>query len=62
MFVYLSGSGGRVELPTAVDVLGEPDDELVRFVDVDGNIIAVFRRADTAIFSETDMGPSLSEE
>ena len=62
MFVYLSDSGGRVELPTAVDVQGEPNDEFVRFVDADGNIIAVFRRADTAIFSETDMGPSIRAE
>ena len=57
MFVYLSQSGGRVELPSAVRVDGEPQDEEVRFVDADGTVVAVFLRADTAVFTETDMGP-----
>ena len=60
MFVYLSFSGGRVELPTAVRVEGEPDDEFVRIVDMSGDVVAVFRRADTAILTDTDMGPEVA--
>lgn len=56
MFVYLSHSGGRVELPTAVRVDGRTEDEVVRFIDAQGITVAIFRRADATMFTNKDLG------
>ena len=63
MFVYLSFSGPRIELPTAVKRGPEPDESPeVTFLDADGRAVARFKRADVAVHSLVDLGPSLPEE
>ena len=58
MLVYLAKSGRRVVLPSAVSVKDAEDKEEVAFIDQWGNIIAIFHRADVAIYSEKEIeGP-----
>ena len=45
-----------VELPEAVKAGGDPDESEVRFLALNGCVVAVFRRADVAMYSERDLG------
>jgi hypothetical protein len=60
---FLSGSGGRVLIPDAVDTApGDSEDE-VRFVDAEGRTLVVFKRADVSLYTgECDNMPALDEE
>ena len=61
MFIYLSFSGLRVELPTAVSSSELAEEvETVSFFDGEGVVIARFRRSDVAFFSHDDL-PKMRE-
>ncbi len=60
LYLYLSHSNRQVILPTAVSTGTEDEsDPLVSFVDSQGQVVAVFLRADVAIFSAHNLGPQL---
>ena len=60
LYVYLSHSNRQVILPTAVRVGEGPEsDPVVMFVDAGGEPVAVFLRADVAVYSTRNLGPSL---
>lgn len=62
LYVYLSHSNRQVILPTAEraddDASGGP---LVSFLDAEGNVVAVFLRADVALFSHRNLGQALEQ-
>ena len=62
LYVYLSHSNRQVVLPTAERV--GPDAEsgpLVSFLDAQGNVVAVFLRADVALYSQRNLGQALEQ-
>ena len=60
LYVYLSHSNRQVILPTAEQVGPEPESgPLVSFLDAQGNVVAVFLRADVALFSHRNLGEAL---
>lgn len=60
LYVYLSHSSRQVILPTAVAVGDAPEsDPVVTFVDASGEPVALFLRADVAVYSTRNLGPSL---
>jgi hypothetical protein len=48
---FLANSGGRVLMPYAVDVVSGPTEDEVHFVDAEGKILVIFKRADVAIYT-----------
>jgi hypothetical protein len=49
MIVYLAGTGGRVVVPDATEMLAGDDNQTVHFVDKDGAILVSFQRPDVII-------------
>jgi hypothetical protein len=49
MIVYLAGSGGRVVVPDATEMLAGDDSQTVHFVSRDGIILVSFQRPDVII-------------
>lgn len=63
LYLYLSHSNRQVILPTAVGIGSAPEsDPVVTFVDAGGNAVAVFLRADVAVYSSRNLGPTLPEQ
>ena len=62
MFVYLSFTGRRIELPTVETVVTVEEAGNIECRDATGTLIAVFDKGAVAIFSKEDFGPFLSEE
>jgi len=58
LYVYLAQLGSRVALPRAVEVESDSGEEtdLVSFIDERREVVATFRRADVAVYSERDLG------
>ena len=54
---FLAGSGGRVVIPDAVDVVDGATQDEVRFVDGAGRTLCIFRRHDLTLYSAD--GPGL---
>ena len=52
MFVFLAGSGGKVELPNAVSC--SPSPERTDFLDESGNVVARFHSADVSMYVTKD--------
>ena len=62
LYIYLAHSNRQVILPTAVKAGPEPGNgPLVSFVDADDNVVAVFLRADVALFSDKNLGEALQQ-
>ena len=62
LYVYFSHSNRQVILPSAESVGPEPESgPLVSFLDGQGNVIAVFLRADVALFSHRNLGEALEQ-
>jgi hypothetical protein len=62
LYVYLSHSSRQVILPTAEKVGPEPQNgPLVSFLDAQGHVVAVFLRADVALYSHTNLGQALEQ-
>ena len=62
LYVYLSHSNRQVILPTAEKIGPDPaDGPLVSFLDVADNVVAVFLRADVALFSRRNLGQALEQ-
>ena len=51
LMVFLSGSGGRVEIPDAVDCVEGATEDVVEFLDAGGQCIVRFRRQDVTMFT-----------
>ena len=49
MIVYLAGSGGRVVVPDATEMVAGDDNQTVHFVNKDGVILVSFQRPDVII-------------
>jgi hypothetical protein len=49
VIVYLAGSGGRVVVPDATEMLPGDDNQTVHFVNRDGVILVSFQRPDVII-------------
>ena len=54
---FLAGSGGRVVIPDAVEVVDGATQDEVRFIDDAGRTLCIFRRHDLTLYSAD--GPSL---
>jgi hypothetical protein len=54
LVVFLSGSGGRVEIPNAVECVNGDSDDVVEFLDQQGSCLARFRRQDVSMFGSPD--------
>ena len=62
LYVYLSHSNRQVILPTADRAGDDPESgPLVSFVDAQGNAVAVFLRADVALYSHRNLGQALEQ-
>jgi len=62
LYVYLSHSNRQVILPTAEQAGPEPESgPLVSFLDAQGNAVAVFLRADVALYSHRNLGQALEQ-
>ena len=62
LYVYLSHSNRQVILPTADTVGPEPENgPLVSFLDAQGNVVAMFLRADVALYSHRNLGQALEQ-
>jgi len=62
LYVYLSHSNRQVILPTAETVGPEPENgPLVSFLDAQGNVVAMFLRADVALYSHRNLGQALEQ-
>ena len=62
LYVYLSHSNRQVILPTAERADDEPSGgPLVSFRDAQGNVVAVFLRADVALYSHRNLGQALEQ-
>ena len=62
LYVYLSHSNRQVILPTADRVEDDPSGgPLVSFLDPEGNVVAVFLRADVALYSHRNLGQALEQ-
>ena len=62
LYVYLSHSNRQVILPSAERVGPEPESgPLVSFLDAQGNVVAVFLRADVALYSHRNLGQALEQ-
>jgi hypothetical protein len=59
---FLAGTGSRVLIPDAVAVVPGPTEEEVYFVDGEGKVLVVFRRADLAVYTGDGALPSRAEE
>jgi hypothetical protein len=63
LYIYLSHSNRQVILPTAISVGPTAEsDPVVTFVDAQGEAVAVFLRADVAVYSAHNLGPTLPEQ
>jgi hypothetical protein len=49
LIVYLAGSGGRVVVPDATEMLASDDSQTVHFVNKDGVVLVSFQRRDLII-------------
>jgi hypothetical protein len=49
VIVYLAGTGGRVVVPEATEMLAGDDNQTVHFVNKDGVILVSFQRPDVII-------------
>ena len=62
LYVYLSHSSRQVVLPTADKVGPEPENgPIVSFLDAHDNVVAVFLRADVALYSHRNLGQALEQ-
>jgi len=62
LYLYLSHSNRQVILPTATKTSDEPESSpIVSFLDESGAVVAMFLRADVALYSRTNLGPALQE-
>src|SRR5258708_28614831 len=62
LFVFLRHSNRQVILPSAVEVGPEPESgPLVSFLDAQGNVVAMFLRADVALYSHRNLGQALEQ-
>jgi hypothetical protein len=48
----LAGSGGRIQIPDAVAVVAGDSEDEVKFVDAQGRVLVIFRRADVMAYTE----------
>lgn len=51
LIVFLSGSGGRVEIPDAVECVDGASEEVVEFLDTQRRCLVRFRRQDVTMFT-----------
>lgn len=49
---FLAGSGGKVVIPDAVNVMEAESPDEVCFVDAAGKTLVVFQRSDVCLFTE----------
>ena len=62
LYVYLSHTSRQVILPTAEKVGQDPESgPLVSFLDAQDNVVAVFLRADVALYSHSNLGQALEQ-
>ena len=62
LYVYLAHSNRQVILPTAERTGDEPESgPLVSFLDAHGGVVAVFLRADVALYSHRNLGQALEQ-
>jgi hypothetical protein len=61
MFVYLAHSGGRIELPTATQMVESPGTPEVQFLDANRAVVAVFRREDIMLYTDEDLDTGQDE-
>ena len=60
LYVHPSHSNRQVILPTAETVGSEPENgPLVSFLDARGNVVAMFLRADVALYLHRNLGQAL---
>jgi hypothetical protein len=62
MVVYLAHSGGRVEIPDAVDLRASEDDSAVHFVDAAGKVLVTFQRSELALYERDGAKVQVSRE
>ena len=54
LIVFLSDSGGRVEIPDAVDCVDGASEDVVEFLDASGHCLVRFRRQDVTMFTKPE--------
>ena len=59
LVVYLASSGGRIEIPHAVECVDTGDTDFVSFVDVRGMCLVRFSRADVSMYAPPHQAPEL---
>ena len=61
LVVYLANSGGRVEIPHAVECVDTGDSDYVSFLDANGMCLVRFCRADVSIYAPPEQAVRVDE-